>query len=177
MLSLIFLGVGGSDPLTTTPLLRLLIRTSNKATIAMTTTAQLMPTPALAPVERPDVPPLCEISTPGADAVAVGVVAEDTVPVNEEIEVAFVPRLVAVVLLDVLLVLLLLATDVVRKTAALLLLSDNLAATRSSVGHPSPLLQASDEQQPRKGSASPVPLLHVYHLSVAFELAHAWDRI
>lgn len=82
------------------------------------------------------------------------------VAVVDEVELASVADEVEAVLVVV--------DVVVMKTVALCLLSDNLAANRSLVGHPSS--HALVEQQPRNGVSS---WEHVYHFP-ALELSHAW---
>lgn len=148
------LGVGGSDPRTTTP--RRLLMMKKSRTPAKTTRATIQPTPipALAPVDRAD-------ELPPREPTAPVVVALDTF-VDEEAPIDFVSELPAVTL-----------AAAVKNTAALLSSSDSLAAIRSAVGHPALLLHAFDAQHPRNGSLSPAPL-QVYHSSVAFVLAHAW---
>lgn len=164
------LGVGGSDPRTTTPRRLLTTKKSRTPTRVTRATAQPTPIPALVPIDRPGALTPWGPTAPVAVVAAFDTVADEILPISEDdTPVDSVSELLAVALA---------VPAVVRNPAALLSSSDSLAATRSAAGHPSrpPLLQAFDAQHPRNGCSSPDPL-QVYHSSVAFVLAHAWGWI
>lgn len=93
-----------------------------------------------------------------AAAVLLGVVVFGT----EAVVLVLTALVIATIFVELLVLVELLVFAVVSKTAALFALSDNLAALRSSVEHPSLVLHAFDEQHPMKGLPFS-PELHVNH--------------
>ena len=163
-------GVGGSAPLTTTPLRFLHVRlTKNNTAANRISKTNVAPTlmPAVAPMERPEELLLCGftgfVTEAELGAVVVAVVSDvpvglaEVIDVMETLELAKVldalgvleffdeVELVEVLEVDV-------AVCVVcdfLNGAALLGLLESFAATTSSSGHS--VLQALEEQHPKKG--------------------------
>lgn len=147
------LGLGGSDPFTTTPLLSLhfrLPKNNNAATKATKKIAPAVLIPAMAPFDKPggllslaDAVVLVGVDT-GRELVVEGVGIEltlDSLVVHVDVDVK-VKVNVDVDFDDAV---------VVSNIAAPLVLLDSFAATMLSLGQPSSLLQALIKQQPMKG--------------------------
>jgi hypothetical protein len=163
------LGLGGSDPFTTTPLLSLhsrLPKNNNAATKATKKIAPAVLMPAMAPFDKPggllslaDADVLVGVDT-GRELVVEGVGIEltlDSLVVEVEVDVDVDVDVKVKVNVDV-------DFDdavVVSNIAAPLVLLDSFAATMLSLGQPSSLLQALTKQQPMKGVSK---LEQVYQL-------------